>query len=313
MKEFEMKRNQEQGGVMVFVVLILGVLAGFAALAIDISRARDQDRLINWATDSAALAGVAKLIVPGALDADVTAEARALALANGLNDTELTNGGGIQIGSWNSTTKVFVANGSPKNAVRVGAKRAVPTLLGRLMKQYTVNPRVDSIAMASAGTAACLKPFGIETEMLGNVSLLQSFTIGGKGDAQSAPGNWGKVDIGDDNMSSGPVFEDAMLNGVCGTELHIGDTVSPGTGFAGLRDAFNTLYSLGQTTMFVALVDAFPNGNSGMATIQGFAKILLQGPTTGGGSNWTAQFKLLGLYNSPEEAGTAGTARTLVR
>src|SRR5262249_22676782 len=133
----------------------------------------------------------------------------------------------------------FVADTAPFNAVRVAARRQVPTAFGRILGFRELDPATHSIAyLSGTGSATCLAPFGITQAVVdangyGNVIDISS----------PSPGNWGKLDIGG-NMSSNPVFVDGMVNGLCNTTVNVGDAISPGTGFAGVINGFDGRYDV---------------------------------------------------------------------
>jgi hypothetical protein len=77
-------RSGERGQVLPLFALVLVVLFGTAALAVDVGSWRYQQRLAQSAADSAAIAGAGELAFPAA--ADIVAAAQADASANGFSD-----------------------------------------------------------------------------------------------------------------------------------------------------------------------------------------------------------------------------------
>jgi Putative Flp pilus-assembly TadE/G-like len=77
-------RESERGQVLPLFAVALVLLLGAAALAVDVGVWRYQQRLMQSAADSAAIAGAGELAYPAA--ADVTAAAQSDATANGFTD-----------------------------------------------------------------------------------------------------------------------------------------------------------------------------------------------------------------------------------
>ena len=129
--------------------------------------------------------------------------------------------------------------------------------------------------------------------------------------SRQAPGNWGKLDLGGYNMSSGTVFEEAMLNGLCGIEVSIGDIVEAGTGFSGpLGTAFEPLIG---KEILLSLVSDFSPGNSQPVALEDFIKVKLLEQDLSG-VNWTAKFLLLERgADLPETAANPPLVRRLVQ
>jgi len=121
--------------------------------------------------------------------------------------------------------------------------------------------------------------------------------------SQPSPGDWGKLDVGGINSSSGPVFFDSMQSGMCSAILKVGDTVSPGTGYAQVTPAFEERLDT-NPIVTMPIVQAFGNGNS-QVTIVGFivAELLTQGNN---GSNWNGQIRFLREETGLGASGSVG-------
>jgi len=121
-------RKNEKGATAIFVALILTLLLGFAALGIDVNYLYGVRNELQNAADAGALAGASVLFTNDCtitdIDDVVIPEAEKVAKANKtgnhvLEDIEIT----VQIGHWSFTTKKFVADAVPINAVRVQTDR----------------------------------------------------------------------------------------------------------------------------------------------------------------------------------------------
>jgi hypothetical protein len=145
--------RDERGAVVAFVAALLVVLVGFSALAIDVGRLYVTRAKLQTAADSAALAAVGRLPDQNA----------AQSAALGLMEQNLAAGeqagqhgaGAITFGRWDPTTRVFLANATPIDAVRVAIGRTtangspIETFFARVLGQDEVDVAVTSIARAS--------------------------------------------------------------------------------------------------------------------------------------------------------------------
>lgn len=304
---------RDGGFAIIALVVTLLMLFAFLALAIDAGYAYVERRRMHAATDAAALTG-AWLMVRDDFDnsspsnsdaADVISTARAAAAANGLPSAIITAGGGIQVGYWNRSISppTFTPNGTPVNAVEVRARRTLPLRFSAVNHYPALSPHVRSIASVEpAGAATCVLPFGIERHLVEEKEFGDTILV----DRQS-PGDWGKLDICASDepvncMSAGPRFEEAMRTNVCLERLEEGSTVSPGTGFAGIKDAFEERLA-NNPLITVAVVQEFPEGNSSDALIVDFISGIIQS-VSGSGNNWEIEIE---LTDAAQEGGGGGS------
>jgi hypothetical protein len=90
-------------------------------------------------------------------------------------------------------------------------------------------------------------------------------------------------------MSSGNNFSNAMRDGVCSTTVAVDSTVSPGTGFAQVKQAFEErMQTNPQVT--IAVVNDFGNGNAPVVVIGFIAADIIN--ITGSGNNPDYQIQL---------------------
>jgi Flp pilus assembly protein TadG len=126
-----------KGIIAVYVAILLVVIIGLAALAIDVGYMKVARNELQNAADAAALAGARKLgdnqiksVNP--VTTDVVSMSQDTANLNkvaGLNLSKVSGSGNIevQIGQWDADTKTFVNAGSPLTAVNVTTKRITGT------------------------------------------------------------------------------------------------------------------------------------------------------------------------------------------
>ncbi len=308
--------ERENGYVLIIVLLLSAAMCGVAAIAVDISVALWNQRVIHSAADAGAQAGVKLLgtsLVPNTLNARIDQEARLIAQANNINPGEIT---GVQCGTWNTSNKTFTpcvpgcANclcqscvGNFVNAVNVLTKRDVTTYFAKIFQFNLFNLALDSVAVNNNIIVSdCNKPFGIgESSIYNNygtpqeslaVQIGSNFTIG-----KGASGNWGKIDLGGNN-SSADAYQYNIINGVCSAPIAIGAPESPGTGFAGVSEGFKYLLDHGlNTNLKLVLTSNFTNGNSDII-IKEFiiADFISQ---SGNGNGWQGTFKLKAVKKDP--------------
>lgn len=117
----ELWRNQ-RGAVLPLVALLLIVLAGFAALAVDVGYLYVNRAKLQGAADSAVLAAVREL--PDAASAQTKASEYATKnLAPERFGTVLL-GSDVLLGQWDASTRTFTAAAEPANSVKVTVRMA---------------------------------------------------------------------------------------------------------------------------------------------------------------------------------------------
>ncbi len=140
------KGNRESGYGLVFAAFGLIVLLGAAGLSVDIGYLRYQRRLLQSATDSAALAGAAELGAGGSA---------AQAIIAAKNDSQLN---GFQDGSGNivvNATQIAV-NGNT-NTMQVQVTNIYPTFFMRIFGAASRNVTVSTVATAQyLGGRGCI-------------------------------------------------------------------------------------------------------------------------------------------------------------
>ena len=279
-RQRQVQTFRDRGATAVLVCFLLVGLCGFAALSVDISVGRVEQRKIIAATDAAALAGSLSLHDNPGSASKARNEALDIGAANGVEQDQST-ALAVEIGHWDGEHRAFQPETAPYDAVNVVTSRVVPTLFARVLGVQSMQPTAHSLAIvAGADHVTCLVPFGITKEAIEGKAFGDTLYIG-----VNSPGNWGKLDVGG-NMSSRNAFVNGFVNGVCDTQVSINDIingttdldeqdhVSPGTGFAGVKEGFRQRIQI-DPKVVMAVVDRFPNGNSQPVRIVGFVVVRL--------------------------------------
>ena len=286
--------RSEDGTIIILISFLLTVLIGFTAFAIDIGSSYYQQRNIHAATDAAALAGVALMVDPSTIvGTSVIDEVLAIGKSNGLSDTEITLND-VDIGNWNFDAANPVFDPAPTaltlNAVRARARRNVPAVFSRIFGWEQFLPSVESIAAVSSPRSVnCAIPFGLEESYLQGRDYGDILTITRDEPGDLDPGNWGKLQLGDGNLSSYPDFLAAMVSPNCNLPAAVGDQVTPATGYAAIEDGFDYRITHAPYVVLPVVTD-FGQGTSDEVTIKGFALLRLISQTgrlnagSGGGS-----------------------------
>lgn len=188
--------KETRGAVAVTVAILLVVLLGFAALAIDISNAMIARNELQNAADASALAAVRQLgliyagLPPGTPytgyvlsdPTPVLTAATGVGLQNEARQVALTiNTADIVIGVWNSTSRTLTPGNVGATAVRVTARRD-PSANGPVATWLAGLLGINSMNVAAMGTAALTgtgvllpgeanAPFGLDELIFTNPSF----------------------------------------------------------------------------------------------------------------------------------------------
>ena len=160
--------KETRGAVAVTVAILLVVLLGFAALALDISNAMVARNELQNAADAAALAGVRQIgliyaaLPPGTPytgyvlsdSTPVITAATGVGFQNEARRVALTiNTADIVIGVWNSTSRTLTPGNVGPTAVRVTARRD-PSANGPVATWLAGLLGINSMNVSAMGTAA---------------------------------------------------------------------------------------------------------------------------------------------------------------
>jgi hypothetical protein len=121
---FQRQSTNRAGSAMVWVVMMITVMMGFCALAVDLTRAEVAKTELQRIADSAAEAAASQ--IAGGTTAITAAVNGEINKYNEVDGSPLsqTNDVVIQTGFWNATNKTFTVNGTPLNAVKVIVSRS---------------------------------------------------------------------------------------------------------------------------------------------------------------------------------------------
>ena len=151
--------RNEQGSVAIWLAGSLAMLMGVGALVVDVGNLYALDNRLQTAADAAALAAASQLP-----DADnVRSVATAITAQNlppEIHGTALVSSD-VELGQWDSGTKVFAAGVNPLNAVRVTVRRtsasgnAAPTFFAKVLGKDSVDIVAQAV-YASGRATGCL-------------------------------------------------------------------------------------------------------------------------------------------------------------
>ena len=165
-----------RGATLVMVALLIVLIGGMAAFAIDLARIYGGVNEMQTGSDAAALAGAVRLQrVPGV---SAVANVQAFAASNSAFGSAVSLAAGdVDGGFWNPATSVFVAGSwATANAVRVTTHNTPALAFGRLMNRTSLSANRAGVAwIANQATRDCIKPWGVPistlTTILGGASI----------------------------------------------------------------------------------------------------------------------------------------------
>jgi Flp pilus assembly protein TadG len=147
----QIAKSRHRGATLIFVLVSFAVMMGFCAFAVDLGRAEAAKTELRRAADAAARAAVAAL---GQGNTAAQDAAIAIAANNTVDGATLTldRKTDIQIGNWDTSTRVFTQNGSPTNAVKIFARRTtaagdpIPMIFAQALGKSTLDVWASSVA-----------------------------------------------------------------------------------------------------------------------------------------------------------------------
>lgn len=294
--------SRESGLVVFFLMLFTTILLTTTAFTVDSARAYDEHRKLQIAADAAALASVNALGSDSSYSS-LRSVVDSVAQANGISPTELQDVT-TRCGTWNAQTFTLEANDTcdpSSTAVEVMLQRTLSFGLSNIVNKPSFNVTARSVGYLPPPQGSCIRPFGIEESLLLNENIQEgdTFSI-----SVTNGGNWGKLDIGG-NASSGQTYTELMTTNACDEAIEIGSFVSPGTGFAEVRQVFDAIAEDpnqpdAERNMIFAAISDMDNGNHDVE-IRRFIKVDFISQE-GNGSNWTALFRLVEWDAEPEPA-----------
>ena len=160
------KRSHRRGAVAAFVVVVIPVMIGFAALTVDVGYLYNVRAELQNAADATALS--AAQLLPNV--SAVKSTAFAYAVANQGHHGAVLKDSDLVTGYWDVAGGVFQADGKPTNAVRVTVRRAeengnpVSLMFAAIFGWTTTN--VSARATAMSGSVPGRVRFLIDDEVL---------------------------------------------------------------------------------------------------------------------------------------------------
>ena len=164
MRDNRRRLKQRRGATLVMAAVLIVVVGGMAAFAVDLARIYSGVNEMQTGADAAALAGAHRLQAKPGVSA--VSNVQSFAANNSAFGAALSIAGGdVEGGFWNPAGAGTFTPGawSTANAVRVTA-RSTPTLaFGRLMNRTSLAAnRIGVSWIANQSARDCIKPWGID-------------------------------------------------------------------------------------------------------------------------------------------------------
>jgi hypothetical protein len=171
-----MTPKKEAGSVLVFMALTLGVLMGFAGLAIDMGALRYEKRLQQTAADAAAIAGASNLAFGG-----VSTGAQNAAAANGFADTSGKGGcpGAIGCVTVTATAPSSGAHAGQGNYVEALVTAVQPTYFMKVLgiNSETITARAVATNLSGGANNGCLYTLGSPSASIEGIDISGGATL----------------------------------------------------------------------------------------------------------------------------------------
>ena len=179
------ERSRRKAATLVLLAIAIVVLFAFAAISVDIAQLVTVKSQLQLTATSAAAA--AALDLPD--EETAAASAISIALANMPFDQhgDVLVDADIEFGNWDRSDRIFTADGTPVNAVRVTTRRssAGGNAVGSFFARFL---GVSESDLATSATAAQLPP------LLGAIGAAGTVSIGGNATIDSYDSSQGQYD-----------------------------------------------------------------------------------------------------------------------
>ena len=143
-RERVVRRSRRAGMAMIYLLVMLTLIFALASFAVDYGRVQLSKTQLQMSTDAAAKWGALGL---ASGKNTVVARINSAAADNKVNGVAPTfNNSSVILGKWNSATRVFTANATPFNAVKVSGTSTIPLMLGNLVHKPSVTVHVSAVA-----------------------------------------------------------------------------------------------------------------------------------------------------------------------
>lgn len=218
-----MPKRANRGQILVMLSIMIPVMLGVVAMAVDISTFDWNWARMQSAADAAVLAGASNL---------PTSPSRAIATATAYAQTDGMLASEV-------TTPTVAADGL---SISITLARVIPYYFGRVLG-LTASPVVvkSTAGLLTTGSVTGALPIGLSVQT--TYAYGQSITLQPGG---GAPGAWGALALG---CTGGACYSNNLANGYSGT-LTVGDTVpnEPGGKTGPTSTGINSLVSAGQSS-----------------------------------------------------------------
>jgi Flp pilus assembly protein TadG len=232
-------RSDRRGAILVLAAVMVAVLLGIVAFAVDYGHLLKVRTDLQRAADASALAAVQDLIrkADGTQDVNKARETARTYARNNLNNASFqVPDSDIQIGRYDTDSiysNVTLLNDGTFDAVRVTVRRdgaanpEVPLFFARIlgMTEAPVTASATAVLQKASimGPGADVLPFGTPKLLWDTLEPGDNWTAYGDGRLENefglpVPGNWGTLDIGE-NANSTSDQNDQILNGLRQTDL----------------------------------------------------------------------------------------------
>ena len=159
-----MRRRERRGSIVVLVAVLMVVLLGFGAFAVDVAQMQAYKSELRRTADAAALAATQELLsnAPGASAAAATYVAANPVMGTAADSVEYS------YGTWNGTnfTVLDVASAAQANAFRVAVRSNGDFYLAQLIGGDDFEVNAVATAWLPVSTTPCVKPWAIEESVL---------------------------------------------------------------------------------------------------------------------------------------------------
>jgi Flp pilus assembly protein TadG len=213
----------QRGQILVMLSILIPVMLGVVAMAVDISTFDWNWARMQSAADAAVLAGASNL---------PTSPSRAIATATAYAETDGMLASEV-------TTPTVAVDGL---SISITLARVVPYYFGRVLG-LTASPVVvtSTAGLLTTGSVTGALPIGLSVQT--TYAYGQSITLQPGG---GAPGSWGALALG---CTGGSCYSNNLANGYSGT-LTVGDTVAnePGGKTGPTSTGINSRVSAGQSS-----------------------------------------------------------------
>lgn len=233
MRAHVVSAHHTRGNALVMTACFLFLLLGFAALSIDMGNVYVHRQHLQEAADAAALGAVQTWAVTSEAAGTVNVGTK-IASNNFLRPSEIVS---ITPGTWNASTRTFTPHVSHFGynavpAVRILARREVPTYFAKLLGFPTISTQARAIAIAGRATAATgILPWatcqtGGQTPDPCETVVLKYSSLGGGNPCSGSKSEFGALSLGGPGAAS---YRDNIEHGYPGT-IRIGDVIPTETG-----------------------------------------------------------------------------------